>query len=115
MSKVKPELTAEEKKRANGLCVISLILGFAVTLILGAISLFLDNNGMETLSAYVLFPASASFLAGLVLMIIVRIKYSRSLFGKILMVIYIVFIAAAVVGTAYLLISCLTACSDPRW
>ena len=113
--KEKPVLTPEEKKKANRLCIISTILGFVIPAIFAALSGYLNYIGMETVSAYALFPASFSLLAGLVLMIIVRAKYNRSLFGKILMIIYIVVMAIGVIGCAYLLISCLNACSDPTW
>lgn len=113
--KERPELTAEEKKKANRLCIISAILGFVIPVIFGALSGYLNYIGMETVSAYALFPASFSLLAGLVLMIIVRAKYAGSLFGKLLMIIYIVVMAIGFIGCAYLLISCLNACTDPTW
>lgn len=116
MSKVpKPELTNEQKKKANLLCVFSLIFGILLPLVFGGLSFVLDNCGMDTLSAYALFPAVGGFLAGMVLMIIVRAKYPRSVFGVILMILYIILIALVVIGTVILILAFLTACTDPTW
>lgn len=113
--KVRPELTKEDKKKANRLCLISLLLGLVVPLIFGAASYFLNDNGEEVISTFLLFPAGASLLAGAVLMIIVRAKYSRSIFGKILMILYILLFAIGVIGVVYLILTILSVCTDPTW
>ena len=111
----KPELTKEQKKKANILCIVSIVLGFVVPLICGALCYVFEDNGMETMSAMILFPAAFCFLAGIALMVIVRAKYSRSVFGKVLMILYIVCGAIGVIGAVFIIGACLTVCTDPTW
>ena len=111
----KPELTAEQKKKANILCILSTVLGFPIPVIFCALCYFFEDNGMETLATAALTPAGFSLLAGVALMVIVRAKYSRSVFGKVLMILYIVMFLTVAAAAIYLFAACLTACSDPRW
>jgi hypothetical protein len=54
------------------------------------------------------FIPSAAMIAGIALMIVVRIKYSKSKFGLILMIIYCVYVAVALI----FIIIALSSCSD---
>lgn len=111
----KPALTKEQKKKANLFCIISTICGFLVAPIFCLLCYVLDDNGMESLGAVMLFPAFAAVLAGIGLMIFVRIKYSKSVYGLVLMILYIVMVAAVAIGAIVLIGACLTACTDPTW
>lgn len=73
---------SSEEKNANILCIISLSL-----LIFGLIMLFCQGAVGTVLS----------WIASLVLMIIVRVDYPDNLFGKILMISYIVLAIIAVI------------------
>lgn len=53
-----------------------------------------------------------SSIAALVLMIVVRVKYPSSVFGKVLMWTYIALFAAAMIITTIVLVTCAIACND---
>lgn len=101
----------QEQKKATKLCVISLILGVVIPLAACIIMGVAENLG--TIPNYYLitmfsFIPSAAMIAGIALMIVVRIKYSKSKFGLVLMIIYCVYVAVALI----FLIIALSSCSD---
>lgn len=115
----RPELSPEEKKQANKLCIISMILMFAPIVIIFIKDIILgvmyDTGTEEFLyniaGSYVLESTLAFLLIGcgiaaLVLMILVRVKYPQSVFGKVLMWLYIVLAILVVVFIAVTIIAC---------
>ena len=126
----RPELSPEDKKQADKLCIISMILMFApmVVIFLKNIVLgLLFDAGKEEFyyniaSSYVLgsiltFLMAGCGIAALVLMILVRVKYPQSVFGKVLMWLYIalailvvVFIAVTIIACGLAFISCVRNC-----
>ena len=126
----RPELSPEDKKQADKLCVISMILMFApmaVIFIKNIILGLLFDAGKEEIyyniaSSYVLgsiltFLMAGCGIAALVLMILVRVKYPQSVFGKVLMWLYIalvilvvVFIAVTIIACGLAFISCVRNC-----
>lgn len=125
-----PELSPEDKKQADKLCIISMILMFApmaVIFIKNIILGLLFDAGKEEFyyniaSSYVLgsiltFLMAGCGIAALVLMILVRVKYPQSVFGKVLMWLYIalailvvVFIAVTIIACGLAFISCVRNC-----
>ena len=76
------EESPEDKKKANTLCLISLLLGHGINILS-----YLITNAYKTDS----HPITAlTSLAALILMIYVRVKYPKNKFGKVLMILYIV-------------------------
>ena len=126
----RPELSPEDKKQADKLCIISMILMFApmaVIFIKNIILGLLFDAGKEEIyyniaSSYVLgsiltFLMAGCGIAALVLMILVRVKYPQSVFGKVLMWLYIalailvvVFIAVTIIACGLAFISCVRNC-----
>lgn len=110
----------ERDKKANTLCIISLILAAAGVFIIPAISaatgsfFTVDPSSSEVMQEIVetanLFPAFGSgfcTLAALVLMIIARVNYPKNKFAKILMWVYITAIAVEVLITIALIVTCI--------
>ena len=99
--------TPEEKKSADKLCVISLILMYGVT----ALSYAMANAGIS--NAFF----SVSGLAGIaafILMIVVRVKYPKNKFGKVLMIIYLIQLALGILAFLALMIMCQSCIHDCR-
>jgi len=94
----------EDEKQANILCVISLILTFGSSLLDKGIDYLIPNNYSSVIT-------SLGPLSGLVLMIIARVKYPKSVFAKVLMWVYIVLILLAIIAFIVLVVSCFYACS----
>ncbi len=92
---------------ANKLCIISLILCFGSSLISGVLTLLIPP-----LAKFFGMLAGLGPLAGVVLMIIARVKYPQNKFAKILMWVYIILIIIGIIGTILLVILCYTACND---
>lgn len=92
-----PTQSQDDAKKATTLCVISLVCHYAPALGIGSIASVLQSSSNETISAtgdvlsgllsLVMFGA---WVASWVLMIVVRVKYKTSTFGKVLMWIYII-------------------------
>lgn len=97
------------------LCIIALVLLFiplpAIMFISGVSSLFSDESPEHfyniTYSLLTLCP-----LAGIVLMIIARVKYPQSRFAKVVMWIFIVTISISVILTIIAVVSCMIACNE---
>lgn len=126
----RPELSPEDKKQADKLCIISMILMFAPMVVIFLKNIILGllfDAGKEEFyyniaSSYVLgsiltFLMAGCGIAALVLMILVRVKYPQSVFGKVLMWLYIalailvvVFIAVTIIACGLAFISCVRNC-----
>ena len=110
--------SAEDNKKANILCTISLVLFVCpvITAIFYGVleNAFKVNNQLEVAGSSVMEIASeisgVFYVAALVLMIIVRVKYPKNTFGKILMWIYIVLTALALIAFVVMMIACSLAC-----
>lgn len=100
------EMSPEDTKNANLLCIISLILTFASDLIAGIITVVFPPLGELLMSITPLCN-----LAGLVLMIVARVKYPKSKFAKILMWIYIGLFIFSIVAIVLIVAACFYACS----
>lgn len=101
----------QERRKANRLCIISLILGVVIPLAACIIFGVAENTGFIPsyyLITMVSLLPSASMIAGIALMIVVRVKYSKSKFGLILMIIYCAYV---VIGLIFFVIA-LSSCSD---
>ena len=126
----RPDLSPEDKKQADKLCIISMILMFAPMVIIFLKNIILGllfDAGKEEFyyniaSSYVLgsiltFLMAGCGIAALVLMILVRVKYPQSVFGKVLMWLYIalailvvVFIAVTIIACGLAFASCVRSC-----
>ena len=98
--------SAEDEKNANLLCVISLILYFGSSAISGLLYSISSISGSYVANIGGLCP-----LAGIVLMIIARVKYPKNKFAKVLMWVYIIFTLLAIVGAIIVVAACFYACS----
>ena len=87
------QITPEEDKKANILCTISLICYFGGAVIMALLSVIFGNADSDSIRSLVSslgsFGGGIFHLAGLVLMIIARVKYPQNKFGKIIMWLYI--------------------------
>ena len=108
----------EENKKANMLCVISLILKYGVGVIVGIIygimggltsvstTSYSTSSSIGVLGTALSGLASISSLAAFVIMIVVRVKYPKNTFGKVLMWIYIAELILAIIGLVIIIASC---------
>lgn len=94
------EQEKHDNSQANLLCTISVILTFGVSLI---IHLFPILDVVE-------YITSSCSLAGLVLMIIARVKYPKNTFAKVLMWLYIIGIIISTILMIAVFVMCGTAC-----
>ena len=101
----------QERKKANRLCILSLILGIVIPLAACILFGVVENAGSIpsyfVITMVTLLP-SAAMIAGIVLMIVVRIKYPKNKFGLVLMIIYCAYV---VIGLIFFVIA-LSSCSD---
>ena len=106
-------MTPEDKHNANLLCIISLICMYGVPFITGLFTSLFTRNGDissagSTLTSLFTSLSGLSTIAAWVLMIIVRVKYRNSTFGKVLMIVYIVMLALVIIGFIILMASCIS-------
>ncbi|MBR4915007.1 MAG: hypothetical protein IKZ29_05190 [Clostridiales bacterium] len=109
-----PEERAARKKKANTLCIISLILHFSPFVIIGALSGVLESletgfTGTSTAPAIVQilgYIGGGAYIASWVFMIIARAKYSESVFAKVLMWVYLGILSISIIGTIVLIYMC---------
>ncbi len=99
-----PEPTPEDNKRANILCIISLVCEILPFLIATILSIFtstitelsevnVDTEASALSEIFTNIFGTVSLLlmiAGLAIMIYVRVKYPKNVFGKVLMWLYII-------------------------
>ena len=116
-----PTQSQDDAKKATTLCVISLVCHYAPALGIGSIASALQSSSNEAISAtgdmlsgllsLVMFGA---WVASWVLMIVVRVKYKTSTFGKVLMWIYIIgaiLSVLAIIAIIFLFAAALSACA----
>ena len=103
----------QERRKANRLCIISLILGVVIPVAACIIFGIVENLGVSTsytdylfVSTVITLPISAAMIAGIVLMIVVRVKYRKNKFGLVLMILYCVYLVAAILFILFALSSC---------
>lgn len=104
--KTQEETTTEVKEKDNTptiLCIVSLCLMFVAPGILSFLETLFSS---PTISHFFYSVESICFFAAFVLMIIVRVKYRDSVFGKVLMWLYIAFIILAIIGFILLILAC---------
>ena len=115
-----PQNTDQEKKdekTANILCLVSLacmfLVPFGTGIITGSFSEIADKTGdVSGISTLFGSLSSLSSLAAWVLMIIVRIKYRKNVFGKVLMWIYISMLALLIIAIIIFVIACASCLHD---
>ena len=102
----------QERKKANRLCILSLILAVGAPLVITILFEMAENLGLGSnyfvvgLGVVIGILIACSVIAGIALMIVVRVKYTRSKFGLILMIIYCAYVAAAILFLLFALSSC---------
>lgn len=125
-----PPMTPEEKKQADKLCIVSMILMFAPMALMfiadiimgvlydtGVTDLYYSLGSSYAIESVLTFVVFGCGIAALVLMILVRVKYPQSVFGKVLMWLYIalavllvIFIAVTIMACGLALASCVRSC-----
>lgn len=113
----KKYISPEDKKSANILCIISVLCFFAVPSVLAALMELIHNINYDIYDVFDHIASSvsvASFIVAMTLMILVRVKYPNSVFGKVLMWLYIAVIVLAVIGFFFLLAFIYILCSGCR-
>lgn len=107
----------EDNKRANKLCIISLACVFAPLIIsailMAIISALTDSYPADAVNFINNILGSVNTLAiiaGIALMIYVRVKYPKNIFGKVLMWLYIIIAALAVIVFILYMIFALVTC-----
>ena len=110
----------EDERKANVFCIASLIcvflprvLQFLGYLLFGTL---LQQVGRESVLYDRLSGALSALgilflIAGIVLVIYVRVKYPKNIFGKVLMWIYIVLAVLILIAFIVMLVACTLACS----
>lgn len=93
----------EDNKKANLLCIISLLCYFVGPIIFFLVSVVLALLS-KTLGTIFNVLVGAPRIAGIVLMIVARIKYPKNTFAKVLMWIYIGFACVAVLIALFFII-----------
>jgi membrane protease subunit (stomatin/prohibitin family) len=119
----KPKESPKDEKHANILCAISLVCMHGVPALLGALmklvdAFVYDEDVSMIFSGVMALLVFASWIAAVVLMIYVRVKYRNNVFGKVIMWIYIAETIAAIIATIVLVVACaafLHECSQGAW
>jgi uncharacterized membrane protein len=93
----------KSKKTADLMCLISICMMFLPLIVFFLWSLFFEGSFLDNIVMDILGILP---LAAIVLMVIVRIKYPKNTFGKVLMWLYIVLVAIA----ALLVVACIAFC-----
>ena len=110
----------EDERKANVFCIASLICVFLprVLQFLGYLffGTLLQQVGRESVLYDRISGALSALgilflIAGIVLVIYVRVKYPKNIFGKVLMWIYIVLAVLILIAFIVMLVACTLACS----
>ncbi len=108
-----PAEQSERRKKANILCIISLVCQFAPEVLAGIFSGIVEsiddlssNSSLEPLTYLSSTIVFATYVASWVLMIIARVKYKESKFAKVLMWVYIGILAASVIAIILVIAMC---------
>ena len=102
----------QRTQEANRLCIISLILYFGSSIIAGILTFL--SGGNEAISNMFSGIAGLGPLAGIVLMIVARVKYPESRFAKTLMWIYIALTILGIILIAIVIVFFFAMCSQLR-
>lgn len=108
----------EDKKKANRLCIISIILSFVLPVISSlaltftCLAMYGDvanvmESGLADIYIVICGLCGITSLAGIILMIVARVKYPKSTFAKVLMWIYIVILILGIILFAWMVMTCL--------
>lgn len=116
-----PAEQSERRKKANILCIISLVCQFAPEIISGVFSGilqsvddFASNSSLEPLTYVSSMIVGGTYIASWVLMIIARVKYKESKFAKVLMWVYIGILAASIIAIILVVAMCAYLLKDCR-
>ena len=109
-----PEERSARKKKANTLCIISLILQVSPYVILGVLSGILESldrsfdvtTSVPAIVQILGYISGGAYIASWVFMIIARAKYSESVFAKVLMWVYLGLLSIGIIGTIVLIYMC---------
>ena len=109
-----PEERSARKKKANTLCIISLILQVSPYVILGVLSGILESldrsfdvtTSVPAIVQILGYISGGAYIASWVFMIIARAKYSESVFAKVLMWVYLGILSIGIIGTIVLIYMC---------
>ncbi len=107
--KIEDAFTEEDRRKANILCIISLCLFFGIPLLSGlplAGQLDSGSSSVGFLASALSTIMSLGQLAAWVLMIVVRVKYRQSTFGKIIMWIYLSILAVCLIFIIIMMVTC---------
>ncbi len=102
----------DTNEQANRLCIISLILYFGSSIIAGILTFL--SGGNEVVSNMFSGIAGLGPLAGIVLMIVARVKYPESRFAKTLMWIYIALTILGIILIVVVIVFFFAMCSQLR-
>lgn len=109
-------MNPEDRRKANILCVISLLCEivplFTNLPFFSFFSVRQETAGLSILGNILEAFGGIALIAGIILVIFVRVKYPQSTFGKVLMWIYIVFGIIAFLIFVAVLITCAIACNQ---
>ncbi len=103
----KKYISPEDNKKANMLSIISLVCMFGVPtvmMLLKELISYIDSSMYAPFIDATTSISGAAFIAAMTIMILVRVKYPNSLFGKVLMWLYIVIVVLGILGIIALLV-----------
>jgi len=100
----------EDNRKANILCIITLLLNF-IPFFIPFILAGLLNHSNNSNDSTILIKIVALLImvcptVAINLMIYVRINYPKNIFGKILMILYIIVAIILIIGGTYIIVSC---------
>ena len=110
----------EDERKANVFCIASLIcvflprvLQFLGYLLFGTLLQQVERESVlyDRISGALSALGILFLIAGIVLVIYVRVKYPKNIFGKVLMWIYIVLAVLILIAFIVMLVACTLACS----
>lgn len=110
----------DDERKANVFCIASLIcvflprvLQFLGYLLFGTLFQRVGRESVlyDRISGALSALGILSLIAGIVLVIYVRVKYPKNIFGKVLMWIYIVLAVLILIAFIVMLVACTLACS----
>lgn len=110
----KEYISPEDNKKANMFCWISLGLFLApilLAVVFEAANSIFDINYLENAGNISSEISGLFYIGALVFMIIVRVKYPKNVFGKVLMWTYIVLTVISIITMVAMIIACSIACN----
>ena len=110
----KDYISPEDNKKANMFCWISLglfLTPFLLAIVFEALKDAFDFYDVENAVNILSGSSGLFYLGALVFMIIVRVKYPKNVFGKVLMWIYITITIISIIAVAVMIVACSIACN----